>query len=114
MASSRDTAFDRFRIFAGLGKRPLALPCLDADLPLTEFERSLLDFVLDLDLKQPLAGGVIVMSCGLVGQLEGSLPHPISKLGNFGRHTCEGGGVALDAGAQVTPKPPQRIPDGVG
>jgi hypothetical protein len=42
-------------------------------------ERSLFDVVLDLELAQPLAGGIVVMSRGLTGEFQGALPHPIGE-----------------------------------
>jgi hypothetical protein len=89
----------RQEMIAGVGERPFAFPRLGVDLPLTQIERSLLDVVLDLELAQSLAGGVVILGCGLASQFERSLPHPIGELGNVGRHAGEGGGVAVDAGA---------------
>jgi hypothetical protein len=101
-------------VIAGVGERAFAFSRLGVDLALTEFERSLLDVVLGFELTQPLAGGVVVEGCGLAGQFEGPLPHAIGEIRDLGRHSREGGGVAVNAGAQVPPKPPQRIADGVG
>ncbi len=101
-------------MIAGVGERAFAFSRLGVDLPLTEFERSLLDVVLDLELTQPLAGGVVALSRGLTAKFQGALPHAVGEVRDLGRHSGEGGGVALNAGAQVAPKPPERIADGVG
>jgi hypothetical protein len=91
---------------AGIGERALAFPRLGVDLPLTEFERSLFYVVLDLELTQALAGGVVVVGRRLTAKFQGALPHAVGEARDLGRHSGEGGGVALDAGAQVPPKPP--------
>ncbi len=64
---------------AGIGERALAFPRLGVDLPLTEFERSLFYVVLDLELTQPFAGGVVVMYRGLTGEFQGTLPHAVGE-----------------------------------
>ena len=71
---------------AGVGKRSFALTRLGVDLPLREFERSLFDVVLDLELAQPLAGGVVVMSGGLTAKFQGALPHAVGEIRDLGRH----------------------------
>jgi hypothetical protein len=98
----------------GIDKRSFPFPRLGVDLPLTQLERSLFDFVLDLELVQALAGSVVVMSRGLAGEFQGALPHAVCDLRDLGRHPGEGGRVAVDPGAQIPPKATQRIADGVG
>jgi hypothetical protein len=62
---ARERLRQRQDMVSCIGERPFALPRLSVDLPLTEFERSLLDVILELELTQPAASGVVVMSCGL-------------------------------------------------
>jgi hypothetical protein len=102
---ARESLRQRQEMVASIGERSFAFPRLGVDLPLPEFERSLLDLILDLELTQPLAGGVVVMSRGLAGKFQGALPHAVGKIRDLARHPGEGGGVALDTGAQIPPKP---------
>jgi hypothetical protein len=101
-------------VIAGVGERAFAFSRLGVDFPLTEFKRSLLDVGLDFELTQPLAGGMVATSRGLTCEFQGALPHAVGEIRDLGRHPGEGGGVAVNAGAQVAPKPPHCIPDGVG
>ena len=97
-----------------VGERSFAFPRLGVDLPLTQVEGSLLDLVLDLELTQSLAGGIVVKNCGLAGEFQGALPHAVGDIRDLGRHPAEGGRVAVDPGAQIPPKAPERIAEGVG
>jgi hypothetical protein len=46
------------------------------------------------------------MSRGLTAKFQGTLPHAVGEIRDLCRHPGEGGGVAIDPGAQVSPKPP--------
>ena len=58
-----------------IGECALALTRLGIHFLLTQIEREFFDLVLELNLLEPFAGGVVVVGGSLPGELKGPLPH---------------------------------------
>jgi hypothetical protein len=72
--------------------------------PFTQRERLCAEFVLHLDLREPLARGVVVMLGRFTGKFQRSLLQAVGEIGDLRRHTGEGGRVPFDPDAEITPK----------
>jgi hypothetical protein len=87
-----------------VGQRALALPRCRLKLLLPQRERLRAHLVLDPDLLQTLARGVVVVLRGLRGQRERALPDRLDGFDDLGGDSGEGGRVAARANAQVPPE----------
>ncbi len=88
-------------------QRPLALAGRGFIGPLPHLERLRAHVVLDPDLLQAFACGVLVVLRGLGGQRQRPLPNGFYGLDDFGGQPRERGRIALGANPQIPPEPLQ-------
>src|SRR3982074_790094 len=95
-------------MLARVGERSLARPRRRVPFRFTQSEGLGAEFVLDLNLLEPLARRIVVVLGRLAGKLQRPLPHAVREIGNLRRHASERRRIPFDADAEIAPKALER------